>query len=78
MYRDFKNVDQEIFSQELRTNSSTETVHDYTSFKDNFLAVLNNHTPLKKNVLHANHTVYVTKALRRTIMNMSYLKTLYF
>ena len=77
-YRDFKNFDQEIFSQELRTSSSAESVHDYTSFKDNFLAVLNNHTPLKKNVLRVNHTVYVTKALRRAIMSMSYLKTLYF
>ena len=33
MHRDFKNFDQEIFSQELRKNLSSEVVHDYNSLK---------------------------------------------
>ena len=64
MYRDYKNFDQEIFSQELCTNLSSQTVHGYTCFEENFLAVLNKHAPLKKKILCANHAPYVTKALK--------------
>ena len=52
-------------------------VHDYTSFEENFLGVLNKHTPLKKKVLRLNNVPYVTKALRKAIMKNSYLETLY-
>ena len=55
MYRDYKNFDQDIFSQELCTSLSLETVLDYTSFEKNFLGVLNKHALLKKKVLRANH-----------------------
>ena len=40
MYRDYKKFDQETFSQELRTSLSSEAVHDYISFEENFLGVL--------------------------------------
>ena len=53
MQRDFKNFNQEIFGQEFAQ------VHDYTSFEENFLGVLNKHASLKKKVLHANHVSYV-------------------
>ena len=68
MHRDFKNFDQEIFSQELRTNLLLEVVHDYNSFEENFLGVLNKHTPLKKKVLLANHAKCIIKVLRETTM----------
>ena len=77
-YRDYKNFDQDIFSQELRTSLFPETVHDYTSFEKNFLGLMNKDAPLKKKVLRANHAPYVTKSLRKTIMKRSYLKKLYF
>ena len=78
MYRDYKNFDQDIFSQELCTNLSSEAVLDYSSFEENSLGVLNKHAPLKKKVLRANHALYVTKALRKAIMKRSYLEKLYF
>ena len=78
MYRDYKNFDQDVFSQELCTSLSSETVLDYTSFEENFLGVLNKHAPLKKKVLRANHVPYVTKALRKAIMKSSYSEKLYF
>ena len=78
MYRDYKNFDQDIFSQELCTSLSSETVLDYTSFEKNFLGVMNKHDPLKKKVLRANHAPYVTKPLRKAIMKRSYLEKLYF
>ena len=77
-YRDYKNFDWDIFSQELYTSLSSETVLDYTSFGENFLGVLNKHAPLKRKVLRANHAPYVTKALRKAIMKSSYLEKLYF
>ena len=48
IYRDYKSCDQDIFSQELWTSVSSETVLDYNSFEENFLGVLNKHAPLKK------------------------------
>ena len=73
MYRDYKNFDQDIFSQELCTSLSSETVLDYTSFGENFLGVLNKHAPLKRKVLRANHAPYV-KTLRKAIKKNSILK----
>ena len=78
MYRDYKNFDQDIFSEELCTSLSSETVLEYTSFEENFIGVLNKHAPLKEKVLRANHAPYVTKALRKAIMKRSYLEKLYF
>ena len=78
MYRDYKNFDQDIFTQELRTSLSSEAIPEYTSFEHNFLGVLNKQVPLKKKVLRANHAPYVTKPLRKAIMKRSYLEKLYF
>ena len=78
LYRDFKIFDEDIFNQELRTSLYPKWVHDYISFEDNFLGVWNKNAPLKKKVLRANHVLYVTKALRKTIMKRSYLEKLYF
>ena len=77
MYRDYKNVDQEIFSQELHTSLSSETAHYCTSLEENFLGVLNKHAPLKNKILRANHAPYVTKALRKAIMERSYFEKHY-
>ena len=48
IYRDYKNCDQDIFSEELLTSVSSEAVLDYNSFEESFLGVLNKHAPLKK------------------------------
>ena len=53
MYRDYKNFDQDIFSQELCKSLSSKLVLDYTSFEENFLGVLNKYTSLKNKVLCA-------------------------
>ena len=47
MYRDYKNFDQDIYSQELCTSLSSETVLDYNSFEENFVGVLNKYAPLR-------------------------------
>ena len=53
MYRDFKYFDHEILSQNLGTSLPSEIVHDYTTFEESFLGVLNKHVPLKKKVIRA-------------------------
>ena len=77
MYRDFKNFEQEIFRQGLCSSLSSETAHKYTCFEENFLGLLNKHTPLKKKVLCSNHAPQVTKALSKAIMKRSYLEKLF-
>ena len=72
MYRYYKN-----FDQELCRSLSSETVFDYTSFKENLLGVLNKYVPLKKKVPRSNHSPYVPKALRKAIMKRSYLEKLF-
>ena len=47
IYRDYKNFDQDIYSQELYTSLSSETVLDYNSFEENFVGVLNKYAPLR-------------------------------
>ena len=48
---------------------------DYSSFEKTFLDVLNTHAPYKKKVVTANQKSYVTKQLRKAIMNgSSYLE----
>ena len=43
-----------------------------------FLEVLEKHAPRKKKILRANHSSYVSKAVRKTIMKRSYPEKLYF
>ena len=44
---------------------------------ENFLKVLNKHTPLKKKFIRANHVPYMTKNLRKAIMKRSQLENKY-
>ena len=51
---------------------------DYESFENAFLGVLNTHAPLKKKVIRANQKPYVTKNLRKAIMQRSYLENKFY
>ena len=42
------------------------------------MTLLNRHTPLKKKMLRANHSSYMSKTLRKAIMRRSYLEKKYF
>ena len=41
------------------------------------MTVLNRHAPLKKKILRANHSSYMSKTLRKAIMRRSYLEKKY-
>ena len=75
MHSDYKNFDEEVLNQEFCTNLFLETVHDYTSFEKNVLAVLNKHTSSKKKVLCANHALCVTSIKENNYGMVAFRKT---
>ena len=50
---------------------------DYKNFKDTIIDSLNKHTPLKRKYVRANHSNFITKELRKAIMQRSKLRNLY-
>ena len=78
LYRDYKNFNSESFNEDLQNILSTTQINTCKQFKDIFLSVLNIHAPLKKKLLRANHSQYVTKALRKAVMRRSKLEKIYF
>ena len=55
-----------------------QLVDNYDGFEKEFLKVLNNHAPLKKKFIRANHVPYMTKALHKAIMKRSQLESKYY
>ena len=54
-----------------------QSIDKYEIFDNEFLEVLNNHAPLKKKFISANHVPYMTKNLRKAIMKGSQLENKY-
>ena len=54
-----------------------EKIESCIKFDEVFMKVLNRHAPLKKKILRANHSSYMSKALRKAIMRRSYLEKKY-
>ena len=71
IYRDYKNCDNHIFRNELK-----EAVHDsgdWVDFEHKVLSTLNRHAPIKKKTVRANDKPYITKQIRKAIMNKTRL-----
>ena len=75
VYRKFKNFDLNNFKNEIRTKM--QLIDKYEPFEEEFLKVLNQHAPLKKKFIRANHVPYMTKNLRKAIMKRSQLENKY-
>ena len=54
-----------------------EKIESCIQFDEVFMKVLNRHAPLKKKILRANHSSYMSKTLRKAIMRRSYLENKY-
>ena len=78
IYRNYRKFNENNFNQDLHNQLSSEQPKDCASFEKIFLSILEEHVPLKKKLLRANHAPYVTKALRKAIMRRSYLEKVYF
>ena len=77
-YRDYKQFDPSKFKKELKNVLTTENVDSSTKCDEQFLKVLNIHSPLKRKLLRANYAPYISKTLRKFIMRRSYLEKIYF
>ena len=77
MYRDYKIFNVEVFKRELEVSLENHTSYDNLCFQNIFIALLNKHTPIKKKAMRFNNNPFMSKALRKAIMNRSKLKNIY-
>ena len=76
VHRNYRKFNENNFNEDLHNQLSSEQPKYYGSFEKIFLSILEEHAPLKKKLLCANHGA--TKALRKAIMRRSYIEKLYF
>lgn len=73
-YRNFSKYEAHEFEDNLRANLESNCCKTYDSFENIFLRTLDNHAPIKKKLIRANHKPYVTKKMRKAIMLRSQLQ----
>ena len=73
-YRDYKNFNSNIFYDKLHYVFSNLIIDTCDKFDKVFLEILNKHAPLRKKLLRANHALYISKAMWKTIMKRSSLE----
>ena len=74
LYRDYSKFVENHFRRDLKEKLRGMRDKDYSSFENIFLSVLNKHAPYKKKLVRANQKPYLTKQLRKAIMNRSSLE----
>ena len=73
-YRDYKNLDMDLFNKNLKTILNTFEDLDYHKFQECFLELLNTQAPIKTKYIRGNNQPYMSKSLRKAIMTRSKLK----
>ena len=69
-YRNYNFFNKLNFKENLRSNLEQGNCDsNYQKFKHIFMSTLDKHAPLKKKMLRANHTPYMTEGLRKAMMN---------
>ena len=78
-YRDYKNYDSANFEEELKFTllANEGSFSDFRKFQSILCEVLDKHAPIKKKIMRANDSPFMTKALRKMIMNRSRCKNAY-
>ena len=82
LYRDYKNFNENLFLSELSnidftTIFNTEQTDKYDILTDKVSTLFDKFAPLKSKKIRGNNQPFVTKELRRAIMNRSRLRTKY-
>ena len=79
-YRDYKNFNTSRFNEDLRNRLNTDesSNSNYNRFQNILREVLDNHAPMKKKYNRVNNSPFMTKQLRKMIMNRSRCKNTYF
>ena len=73
-YRDYKNFSINSFREDL-TLSLDHINKGFDSFEDTFMKTFNRYAPMEKKFVRANEVPYMTKALRKAIMQWSELES---
>ena len=68
-HRNYKHFDNDSFNEDLGFNDTDIQICE--EYEENFMNLLVNHAPLKKNILRANNEPCITKKLRKAIMKTS-------
>ena len=76
-YRDCKNFELKAFQRELNGKLNENMISKNSNFHNILVNTLNTHAPLKKKVMRFNNNPFMTKTLRKAIMQRSKLKTEY-
>ena len=76
LYRDYKRFSNTIFHAELQYMLIEQNIYHSSNhdFVDMTMRILNRHAPLKQKYIRANNAPFMTKELRKAIMNRSKLK----
>ena len=78
IFRDYKKIDKENFlydlEQQMIKGKFYKDKNMYGSFSDTFQAIVNKHATLKEKIVRGNNAPFLTKEVRKTIMNRSRLK----
>ena len=79
-YRDYRKFNSNNFQYELHVKSVIDdnAFYNYGRFQAILCDVLNKHAPIKKKILRANHSPFMTKQLRKMLMNRSRQKNAFF
>ena len=62
-YRNYKKIVEDNFNKDLKLNLNSLEELDYSLFENTFIDVLNNHAPVKTEILRANNHQFMAKAL---------------
>ena len=78
-YRNYKNFSSTLFKTDLRSNLIENELsnRNFDTFQNTLYDILNKHAPLKKKYVRANNSPFMTKQLRKMIMNRSRSRNLY-
>ena len=79
-YRDYKNYNSCEFNKDLERKLISDPTSNinYTNFQNIMSQVLEKHATLKNKYLRANNSPFMTKQLRKMIMNRSRCKNAYY
>ena len=75
-YRDYRHFVGNSFRCPLRFEMSKISTHSYSPFEKPFLETLQGHAPLKQKTIRANHSFYMAKTLRKTMMHRSSISSM--
>ena len=76
-YRDYNLFDIKLFKEDFDKNLKSNNTINFSDFQSTFTTVLDKHAPIKKKIHRFNNNPFFFKALRKSIMHRSKLKSIY-